>query len=795
MRLNQANLSRLQLFGTLLIIFLVATSMSGYFMHMHRLNVNRRMQADTAQARQRTHDRLKANNDQIARMFDVLCAQARATLRQRVREQADQAFGIASSVWQRERGRRPDDQIGRMIIDTLRPLRFHQGQDHYLITTLSGQPLLPGEPKREGGNLLAVREDTGRLIMRDIITAAQSSKEGGFSYYRWMRPGTQTIIDKITYVRRFSALNWVIGASEPVMHADHDLQHQILDLLTQLQPDSHSGFIIIDATGKLLHYPAAPALVEKPWFALPPPLRATIRSMMSSAHTGGYLSCSQNGAPVLAYASPLPEWGWTLVTTRAMQPLIEQDRQAHLALNDALRNNIIATLGITLAALGVGALFSWLFARGMNALLSRLRRALRYSHQELTQRTHELLLSRSIVDHATDIICLMDSHARLAYQNEMARTYLGDVGHQRDKSLARLFFAPDAQLPQTYRITLPDPVAPRHFEVTQTEILFEGEHYRAVSAHDITAIMAAKNELRLAARVFDTSLDAIMFTDRRNRILKVNQAFLDRTGYRAHEVLGNTPSMQRSGYHSRSYYDEMWKTLHKQGQWSGEIWNRRRNGDIVAEWLSISALYDDQGKINHYVAHFNDLVGRLRPNTPASPRTGHDTLTGLPNQTQIHDRLLSAILATLADGGEMAVLSIDLDHFKEINDTLGYAEGDELLKAVATRLRQLKREEDTVGRRSDDEFIMIQPKLHSHEEAAHMAKQILHTLRQPFLLPEHGLSLSASIGISLLSCDGQDARHLLDSAGLAMYHAKACGRNTFRFYSCQLNAQYEEHPL
>lgn len=796
MERNQTRLSRIQLFGTLFIVFMVAMSMSGYFLVLHWRDFSNRQHAVSVQSATRARERLKAYSDQTVLMLGSLRERASTTLKQRVREQADQAYGIASTIWQREHGRRPDADIARMIVETLRPLRYHEGQSYYFITTRSGQVVLqPPAPAEEGHSSLGLQDDTGRFVVRGLIAAANNPLGRGFSYYRWPLPGSQQMMDKIAYVRLFPQLDWVIGTGEYVPFADQDLQRQGLALLTQLQQSGRSNFIILDPNGILLMYPPAPEMVGKHYLSLEPGMRGTLVSMLARGNESGFMQYNSHGEPTLSYVRKLPGWDWLLATNIPTRQLIDSNRTAEKELHDALYQRITATLLMTLAALSAAGLFSWIFMRWMNALISRYRDDLWASHHELKQRSRELLLSRFMMDNASEIVCLMDQHARLAYENEMARNCLGETVQLRDQRLAALFQTQEQPLPQTYQLILPGDELQRSFEVTQNGIEYEGEHYRSITARDITSRVRADKELRLAARVFETSTEAILIADSQNRILAVNQSFLDTTGYQEHEVLGQTPSLLASGRHSRNFYDEMWKLLREHGQWSGEIWNRRKNGDIYPEWLNISVLADDQGKVSHYVAMFNEISERQHQEVIGRHHAEVDLLTDLPGRALINDRLLHEIRTAQEDASELAVLFIDLDNFKSVNDTLGHNLGDALLKDVARRLTQTLSEVGTIGRTGGDEFVLILPHLENHEEAAQIASRIVQSLQQPFELSGHTLKISTSIGISLYPKDGHDIQGLLMSADLAMYHAKASGRNTFRFYSSQMNSQFNERLM
>ena len=530
------------------------------------------------------------------------------------------------------------------------------------------------------------------------------------------------------------------------------------------------------------------------YLALPAHMRSAIVTMLARGNESGFMEYDIQGIHYLAYVRKLPGWDWMLATSLPMQQLIDSNRSAQKELYDALYQRITATLLMTLAALCAAGVFSWIFMRWMNALIARYRDDLGTSHQELKQQSRELLLSRFMMDNASEIVCLMDQHARLAYQNEMAQRFLGELGHQRDQNLATLFQSFE-RLPQTYQVTLPGDNQQRTLEVTQNGIEYDGEHYRSITARDITERVRAEKELRLAARVFETSTEAILIADSQNRILTVNQSFLDTTGYSESDVVGQTPSLLASGRHSRNFYDEMWKILREHGQWTGEIWNRRKNGDIYPEWLTISVLADEHGKVSQYVAMFTEISKRRHQEVQVRHQSEIDFLTDLPNRALINDRLQQEIRTAEIDGSELAVLFIDLDNFKNVNDTLGHNLGDALLKDVGRRLTQTLSDIETVGRTGGDEFILILPHLKKHDDAAQVARRVLLSLQQAFVLSGHSLKISCSIGISLFPQDGHDLPGLLMSADLAMYHAKASGRNTYRFYSSQMSTQFNERLL
>jgi diguanylate cyclase (GGDEF)-like protein/PAS domain S-box-containing protein len=304
---------------------------------------------------------------------------------------------------------------------------------------------------------------------------------------------------------------------------------------------------------------------------------------------------------------------------------------------------------------------------------------------------------------------------------------------------------------------------------------------------DITARRDNEEQLRLAWTVFRNSVEAIIITDARQRILSVNRAFTDVTGYSAEEALGLTPRLLKSGHHDRSFYEAMWRDIESHGFWQGEIHDRRKDGTLYPSALSISAVHDKAGRITHYVAVFSDITERKASEARIAFLAQHDSLTGLPNRALLHDRLDQALANAARQGTRIALLFLDLDRFKTINDSLGHMMGDQLLQGVALRLSGCVRETDTVSRQGGDEFLIVLTHVEMPDDAARVAEKILDRLRPPFDIDGQQLGTSFSIGIALYPEDGNTAESLMKNADTAMYHAKENGRNTYRFFDERMN--------
>lgn len=299
---------------------------------------------------------------------------------------------------------------------------------------------------------------------------------------------------------------------------------------------------------------------------------------------------------------------------------------------------------------------------------------------------------------------------------------------------------------------------------------------------DITEQKAREAELNLAAIVFDIADEAIMITDPDNRIVKVNPAFTGITGFEAKEVIGRNPTLLASMQHDAAVYRTLWEKLDAEGAWRGEIWDRRKNGEIYVEWMSIKVLKGENGEISRFVAMFSDITQRKEDDERFKHLAHYDVLTGLPNRLLFGDRLSQALSKAKREKSELAILFIDLDKFKPINDNFGHDVGDMLLREVAQRLTGSVRESDTVSRLGGDEFVVLIPEVGTADDALNVAEKVLTTIRLPYALAGHTVSISASIGIALFPQHGDTGSDLMRHADVAMYRAKRKGQSLVRFY-------------
>lgn len=306
---------------------------------------------------------------------------------------------------------------------------------------------------------------------------------------------------------------------------------------------------------------------------------------------------------------------------------------------------------------------------------------------------------------------------------------------------------------------------------------------------DITERLNKEESLRLFGRIFENSGEGILVTDAQEKIVAVNQAFSNITGFTADDVLGETPRILRSGRHDKQFYEDMWQALKERGHWQGELWDRNKDGAIFPKWANLSTVKNEQGVITHYISTFSDISERVAAEERIRQLAFYDTLTGLPNRSTLYNLVEQALIIANRQNKSGALMFIDLDRFKYVNDTLGHGAGDELIQRVATRFRTCLRASDVVARLGGDEFVVALIDIAKPSDVALVAKKILAIFASSFLIDGHEISISASIGISVYPTDGTTVEDLLKHADIAMYRAKEQGRSNFLFYSDDMNVR------
>ncbi|MDQ0323638.1 diguanylate cyclase (GGDEF)-like protein/PAS domain S-box-containing protein [Pararhizobium capsulatum DSM 1112] len=448
-----------------------------------------------------------------------------------------------------------------------------------------------------------------------------------------------------------------------------------------------------------------------------------------------------------------------------------------------------------------------LLAFGAAIVVVSVRRRL---EQERTQ--NQELLRQAILDNISEIAWFKDAQSRFLAVNQalvkLCNRPLDEIIGKTDADLfpahiAEAYKAGDVRVlleggssVTEEKIALADGTT-QTIETIKTRVQdVDGRVLGTVgTARDVTARLLEDKERRLAAKAFESLAEGIMVTDKDKRIVSVNKAFSTITGYAPAEVLGLFPRLLQSGRQDAAFYEAMWKDIDSTGFWHGEIWDRRKNGEIYPELLSISAVIDDGGEVSHYVGVFTDISSLKRYEERLRYQAQHDALTGLPNRFQFQERFNGMLVRANRQGTQVAVMMLDLDRFKHVNDSLGHAAGDQLLQQVAERLTCCVRKGDVVGRFGGDEFAVLLENIDSVQSTAGIAKELLNAFASPFSLSGHEIFVSSSIGISCYPADATDAEDLLKNADAAMYRAKADGRNSYKFFDADINARAMENLL
>ncbi len=431
---------------------------------------------------------------------------------------------------------------------------------------------------------------------------------------------------------------------------------------------------------------------------------------------------------------------------------------------------------------------------------------------DITARKHDqrlLEMMKFSIDHMGDKVTWVTSDSKVVYANIAACSSLGYTMEEMLK-LSVPDFDPDfsaedwpthwEELKKHGSYTFESRHRTKSGEIFPVEVSvnymrFDDVEYNCAYVRDITERKLIEETLRVAAITFDTQ-EAILITDADAKILRVNQAFQEITGYSKDEVIGRNPRIFQSGRHDAVFYQAMWSELLDTGKWSGEVWDKRKNGEAYPKLMTITAVYDDDHRLTHYVAVFRDISNRKKSEQEIYQLAFFDPLTTLPNRRLLMDRLQQALAVSARNGWHGALLFMDMDHFKTINDTQGHAIGDQLLIQVAQRLQTCVREGDSVARLGGDEFVVVLEDLSGDaDEAATqtelVAEKIRSKLARPYELGDYEFLSSVSIGISLFKGHHEIAEGLLQQADVAMYQAKTAGRNAIRFFDPQMQRALE----
>ncbi|WP_455365568.1 sensor domain-containing protein [Kaarinaea lacus] len=424
-------------------------------------------------------------------------------------------------------------------------------------------------------------------------------------------------------------------------------------------------------------------------------------------------------------------------------------------------------------------------------------------------------LSEAVLDGIAEGVIICDADGNIVSMNPMAEQIFGcaecdateknliDLLSGKDQTRVQRFIEGAMAKVNNEPLRFAEEVQGRRIDgaLFPMELLVRSAHLSSRDmltciVRDITVHKQKEEELQLTATAFETHT-AVLITSVDGTILRVNPAFTQITGYTAEEAVGSNPKMLQSGHHDEAFYDKFWESIQTTGRWEGEIWNKRKNGEIYPEWQTITAVKNNAGEVTHYVATFQDITERKQTQALIEHQAFYDALTNLPNRRMMLDRLNQELSSARRHNIYGALLFLDLDHFKTLNDSMGHAVGDSLLQQMAKRLSNHVRAEDTVSRLGGDEFVVLLSNLGASEKSATstantIAKKIHASISRPYQLEGHSFSFTSSIGITLFPFAGDSADDVLKHADAAMYRAKGKGRNAICFYQASMQAEADE---
>ncbi len=425
-----------------------------------------------------------------------------------------------------------------------------------------------------------------------------------------------------------------------------------------------------------------------------------------------------------------------------------------------------------------------------------------------------------VIENFRDLLFVLDNEDCIIDANPKALEFLHQFGDEKlrkeaflSKLIGREIYDIVQHIPQAKDIILPiDKTKENTIELLQdgnrlyyniyVEDIYDGNHLKIGKLYllqDLTLLKEQLNnlirlneELIISDKIIDEAIEGIVITDASNTIIRVNESLAKMSGYSREELIGQNPRLLRSNYHDSIFYQKMWKQLSTEGIWEGEIWDRRKSGEVYPKWMTITTIRHMDGKVANYIGISSDITKMKKAEQDIHLLAYYDTLTGIPNRTLFYDRLSMALSRVKRNNTSVALLYMDLDNFKLINDSLGHDTGDQLLIEVTKRIQSVIREEDLLSRLGGDEFTLLMEGNNCSEEAAALANKIIYTVSEPILLKDLEVSVGISIGISIAPYDDLTMEGLIRKADSAMYHSKDNGRGKYSFSSEEIELRNHE---
>ncbi len=628
----------------------------------------------------------------------------------------------------------------------------------------------------------------------DLIQS-QLDRRSGFVEYEWQNPAEEEPRPKVAYLAYFEPFDWLLGASLYLDRVDSLVESSALRGLIRTVGNHTDGVaMLLGGEGEILAS-EGPVLIPISLF----------RRMRATPEGSGIGLMPGRPGEVLAWY-PVEGTGWTVAVSAGID-----DTSGVVA---RLRSVLLVTgIVAVIVASVIGTVRTLRLLAPLKRLLTRLEESPVYDPylpevgtprnevDELAVYLESMLDSlrqevevRKAVEHRNaslaqfseqnpDPVVRVSMDGDVLYWNRAAENLV----HHWSKSGSQV------ELPEELRQTLETSRARTtayhldHRVYLVTAIRLVAEEYVYLYLRDVTEERKNETLLNLSEAVFKNAIEGIVITDRNGTIERINPAFTQITGYEASDAVGQNPRILKSDRHDDEYYARMWRELIDKGEWSGEIWNRRKSGEAYPELLSIRAVRDDEDEIEHFAAVFHDITALKKTQERLRHQAYHDALTGLPNRDLLMDRLEQALATRDRNGEHLALVFLDVDNFKTINDSLGHGVGDEFLRLLSRNLRTACRAQDTVARFGGDEFVYALTRLRNSQEVADVVHRIQMAVEQPITVEGRPLSASASVGVAISPEDGSDAPELLRNADAAMYQAKRGGKGRVVFYNPRIN--------
>ncbi len=659
-------------------------------------------------------------------------------------------------------------------------------------------------------------ELVGQSLLEYEFVRTQIAAREGFLEYLWKNPDEDEYREKALYMTYFEPFDWIISAS--TYNEDFFSLFSVEKIKESLEniPVGNEGYVfILDGDGKLLIHPQYEGMnvgnlnIEGFDSSFLMDIMAEKNGSMSYQWTDKE---SGRKAERFLLFREIPEIGWIIGS------VVPFGEYTSFIVRIYLFTALIFAVAFLLFYL-MSHRISLMFARPLIGIMDFLERT---CYSELSQRLDESgrdefsQLSRRInefldaVEEEKNNRLIAEEENRILAQFTNGNPYPvmrvdsnGYILYVNRASIELMKFweiAFDTKLPADLTLMIRE----RDSELVDIEYkrknriynimlsFFEDQDSCYLLISDITERKEDEYLLMMSESVFSHTMEGIIITNPDGTIVRVNPAFCQISGYSEEEVIGANPRLLRSDHHGKDFFSALWSALLENGTWTGEIWNRRKNGEAFPEWLTINSIKDDSGKLVHYVGIFKDISDIKESEEKLRYQVSHDALTGLPNRILFEDRLNRAIARAGRNRYNLAVLFLDMDNFKNINDTLGHQAGDDFLKIIGERLVQSCREEDTVARLGGDEFVILIPELTEQHNLIEITSRIQITVGKSLLFNTHELHPSVSIGVTIFPDDGDTPALLMKNADLAMYKAKDSGKGTYSLFNKEMNRQVKK---